>query len=173
MALDTRLARDIADSRQTFDLGVPLTREELIRVGLLGVLPGVDVPAPGSAESFPVIEERELEDEVLAAATDAVDAVGALVASEGYNARYQHYLRCQAIATLVAFAEGWSAFEELVLKAYVDAQRREDAGYRGDDANKAFVLRVKARAAEDFLTFIRVSVVEAATTPKPILMKET
>jgi hypothetical protein len=169
VATDAERNTAITESQRLFDLAVPLTTEELSRFGLLTVFPtpmqAADMVTSPVA-SFPVVQE--LEDDAFA----PVDAVGALVESESYNARYMHYLRCRAIATLASFEEGWLALDELVFRTYVDARRRENANYRGDDPNKAFVLRVKAQAAEDFLLFIRGMIAEAAATPKPILMKE-
>jgi hypothetical protein len=51
----------------------------------------------------------------------------------------------------------------------VRERKRENAEYRGEDPNKAFSLRLRQQAAEDFVRFIRYMINEAVATPKPAL----
>jgi len=159
-AIDTSWYDDILEANQNFDLNTPLTAAELVQAGMLHVLLADRPQESGN----PVLKDL---DEVEDAAP--VDAVAEFINSDSYNARYAYYLKCQAIAALVAFDEGWKGFEELILKPYVQARKRENAEYRGDDPNKVFSLRVRQQAAEDFIRFIRVMLNEAIATPKPAL----
>lgn len=91
-------------------------------------------------------------------------------AAEDYNSLYAHYLSCQALVALASFKEGWDAFEGL-LSRYVVERRRENSQYRGHDPNESMALRLKQQGAEDFRTFIRSSVNEAAAVKMPSLKK--
>jgi hypothetical protein len=154
---------EISDSQQLFDLSAPLTEEELARSGMLLNLPGTERPREVLQNTMPLLQEIEDVEEA------PVDALEGLVDRNGYNVQYVRYMKCQAITALASFAEGWSAFEELALKAYVRQRKFEDEQYRGDDPHKGFSLRVKRQAAEDFFRFIRQVVSEAQATPKPSL----
>ena len=162
-ATDTSWYNNILKANQDFDLNAPLTEEELIQTGMVTVLPSR--PSPAASESTtPVLKDLdEMEDD------SPVDAVADFIDGSSYNGRYQHYSKCQAIAALVAFEEGWESFEELILKPYVQERKRENKEYRGEDPNKAFSLRLKQQAAEDFVRAIRIGINEAVTTPKPAL----
>jgi hypothetical protein len=160
---EAAINQEIDGSVDAFDLRSPLTEDELVYAGLLGVLPGLEAKrAQAPAPEMPLLQEIEDVDPL------PVDAVEALADRGSYNEQYVHYMKCQALAALVAFTEGWSALED-VLKFYVRQAKRENEEYRGTDPNKAFSLRVKQQTAEDFLKFIRRSINEAVVTPKPVL----
>jgi|SRR6267142_1607416 len=152
---------NINDSLEQFDLNSPLTEEELRVAGMLTVLPSM---RRDSIEATPVLQDIEDPGD-----DTSVDVVASFVNRDDYNAQYAHYMRCQALAALVAFTDGWKSFEEMVLKTYVSARRLENSGYKGDDPNKAFSLRIREQTAEDFMRFIKVMINEAITTPKPTL----
>jgi hypothetical protein len=155
---------EIGASLSQFDLNRPLTVAELVQSGMLTVLPS-DAKEIISGESMPVFKDiNDLNDE------PPVDAVAEYMdGSDGYNFRYAHYLRCQALASLAAFEEGWKSLEELVLLEYVRQRQRADREYQGNDPNTAFALRIKRQTAEDFVKFIQVMIAEAISTPKPAL----
>jgi hypothetical protein len=159
---EIELEKDINGSRQSFDLAAPLTADELKHAGLLGVLPGLKAEPP-AAQEMPLLRDIEDTEEPV---EDAVEAIGD---RNSYNAQYIRYMKCQAIMSLVAFEEGWSAFEEMALKSFVQQAKREDEEYHGDDPNKSFKLRVRQQTARDFLRHIKAVVVEAAAFPKPKL----
>ena len=149
---------DIQASESTFDLNSVLTREEQEMMGVIVA----SMPKEAPVLKSPVLKDLEdVDDE------PAVDAVEAVTDGSAYNQRYAHYMRCQALAALVAFDEGWKAFEDLVLKVYLLARRRENKDYKGDDPNKAFSLRIREQTAEDFMKFIHAMLAEAVNTPKP------
>jgi hypothetical protein len=158
---------EIASSQAVFDIGAPLTDRDLAQAGMLLNLPGGGSAEPKEAlrNTMPLLQEIEDVDEA------PIDAIEGLTDRNSYNLQYVRYMKCQAIMALAAFEEGWSAFEELALKAYVKKAKFEDEQYRGDDPNKAFSLRVKRQAAEDFFRFIKGVVAESAATPKPTLAK--
>jgi hypothetical protein len=161
---EQELERQIETSKGTFDLTAPLTDEELAQAGMLFSLPGSPtVKVNLNQEEMPLLQEIEDVEEA------PVDAVEGLTDRQDYNVQYVRYMRCQAITALAAFTEGWSAFEELALKAFVKQAKFEDERYRGEDPHKAFSLRVRRQAAEDFFRFIRQVVSEAQATPKPSL----
>jgi hypothetical protein len=161
MATTKTALENIHDSLALFDLNAPLTEEELTAAGMLVVLPGARPEQ--AAEGMPLLKDIEEND------AEPVDAVAAVIDGNSYNAQYARYLQCQALAALVAFDDGWRSFEEVVLKAYVSARKREDAEYRGSDPNTAFALRIKKQTAEDFVKFIHAVINEAVATPKPSL----
>ncbi|MHB8501501.1 MAG: hypothetical protein ACYDHE_11225 [Candidatus Acidiferrales bacterium] len=163
VVMDQKVLEEINAARESFDLLSPLTEAELEQVGMLGTLPGV-VERVETAQEMPLLREIEDTEE------PATDAVEAFVDRNGYNAQYTHYMKCQALAALVAFTEGWSAFEEMALKRYLIQVKRENDEYRGTDPNKAFSLRIRQQAVEDFTKFIRAVMNEAITTPKPALV---
>jgi hypothetical protein len=147
---------NLEDVEKEFDLNQPLTDEELVELGYKS-------PKVKASKELPLIKDLdETEDET-------VDDVSKFVDSNSYNSQYVHYLKCQSLAALAAFDEGWKSFEELVLKAYVRERKRENADYQGDDPNKAFSLRIRQQTAEDFVKFIRSMIQEAINTPKPTL----
>jgi len=150
----------IQSSLNDFDLTAPLTDEELQAMGMLATLPNDTERRVG----VPLLKDLDEEDD-----TPPVDVVLAVTDENSYNVLYAHYLRCQALAALVAFEEGWKSFEELVLKAYVQQRRAENKEYKGDDPNKAFSLRIREQTAEDFVKFIKAVVAEAVSTKKPVL----
>lgn len=161
-AVDATLYAKIAQAQVDFDLNAPLTDQELILAGLVPLTATKEKPAIDA----PIFKDLEdLED------VAPVDAVADFIDGNDYNKRYAHYLKCQALVALAAFEEGWQSLEELVLKPYVLARKRENAEYHGDDPHKAFSLRLRQQAAEDFMQFIRMMVAEAAATPKPVLKK--
>jgi hypothetical protein len=159
---EEEISQGIDSSMGAFDLTAGLTNQELEYAGMLGVLPALGPKAVESAPKMPLLQEIEDVD------TPQADAVEALADRGSYNQQYIHYMKCQALAALVAFTEGWSALDD-VLKFYVRQVKRENEEYRGTDPNKAFALRVKQQTAEEFLKFIRRSINEAVVTPKPVL----
>ena len=159
-AADNSWYTDVVNAQEKFDLNAPLTDEELVAAGMLAVLPSKLT----QEASGPVLKDLDDLDDVA-----PTDAVADFIDGDSYNGRYAHYLKCQALAALVAFDEGWSSFEELILKPYVRERKRENAEYRGEDPNKAFSLRLRQQAAEDFVRFIRYMINEAVATPKPAL----
>jgi hypothetical protein len=158
VATDIELMESVLESRDQFDLSKGLTPQELATFGML-----VESPeATRETVNVPVLKDLEdLEDPT----KDSVP----VASGNDYNAQYAHYLRCQSLLSLVSFEEGWKSFENLVLKAYVYARRREDAEYRGSDPNKALALRIRKQESEDFVKFIRAMIVEAVNVPKPVL----
>ncbi len=149
---------DIIASHTAFDLGAALTEEEQ---GMLGrVYDGNERRYPDAP--FRVREVEDVGEAVAAAET-------APVSNQEHNEQYLHYARCQSLAALKAFTEGWDNFQKLVLNAYVNARQRENQKYRGDDRDKAFVLRLRQIAAEDFLDYINICMTEAEEAPKPSL----
>lgn len=160
--IDPETLSDIRGSLDVFNLSAPLTDEELALAGMMSALPG---EVTSRLKSMPAV--RDLDD---VSDDSPIDAVAAVLDGTSYNIQYAHYLRCQALASLVAFEEGWKSFEELILKAYVVARRRENKEYKGDDPNKAFSLRIREQVAEDFIGFIQSVIFEAVNTPKPSLV---
>ncbi len=161
---EQELERQIEASKGTFDLTAPLTDEELARAGMLSSLPGSPTARVNLNQAeMPLLQEIEDVEE------PPVDAIEGLTDRQDYNVQYVRYMRCQAIVALASFTEGWSAFEELALKAFVKQAKFNDEQYRGEDPHKAFSLRVRRQAAEDFFRFIRQVVAEAQATAKPSL----
>ena len=156
--LDNSWYTSVVEAHQDFDLNKPLTEEELEAIGMGELVP------PGRLSDSPIV--KDLEDVDDDGDSDLIVATG-----DDYNRQYLHFLSCQNIAALAAFEEGWQSFNELILKAYIKKCRRENKEYRGDDPNKAFSLRLREQAAEDFVQFIHAMVNEAAATPKPVLKK--
>jgi hypothetical protein len=152
---------EIHRAMEDFDVNAPLSDTERAMLGEI-----VTTKYRGDiAERAGIAQEvQEIEGDAFAA-TETV-APGS---ESDYNTLYAHYLKCQSIATLIAFREGWSAFEELVLKAYLLTRQREDRDYRGEDPHRALALRIRKQEAEDFVKFIRSEVEAAAATPKPTL----
>lgn len=161
--MDAATLEDIGKSRSAFDINAPLTEEEVMAVGMAMTLPAITENPRTTAAAVPLLKDLDLAEEE--------DESDVPVAHDDYNAAYAHYLSCQALTALVAFNEGWEALEKTILKRFVAARRAENAEYRGDDPNRAFSLRVRQQAAEDFLLFIRSSVQEAKATPRPVLKK--
>jgi hypothetical protein len=154
---------DIQMSRENFDLSTPLTEQELEYAGMaLGTK-----TRPRDSVETPIL--KDLEDVEI---DQPVDAVDTFQDGRSYNAQYMRYLKCQALASLVAFEEGWKAFEEVVLKAYLVKKKLDNDSYRGDDPNKAFSLRLRKQEAEDFVKYMRSVIAEAVSTPKPVLGKK-
>ena len=144
-----------------FDLNAKLSKKER---RMLGEVIETKYRADIAERAGIAVELKDLEEDQFA--TTELVAPG----EEGsYNALYAHYLKCQAIGTLVAFSEGWQAFEEVVLNTYVRARRKENNEFRGDDPNRAFSLRIRQQEAEDFLKYIKSEIVAAAQVPKPVL----
>lgn len=158
---ESEIDNEVDKSLHSFDLTAPLTEEELVYSGMSGVLPGGDKALANHEREMPLLQEIEDNEEA------QVDAVETFTDRNSYNVQYVRYMKCQAILALAAFTEGWSAFEELALKAYVKQAKLTDEQYRGDDPHKAFSLRVKRQAAEDFFKFVKGVIAEAAATPKP------
>lgn len=153
---------DIDRSFSNFDLNAPLTDEELKKSGMVLSLPSVKQATSGGMPLLQDIEDTN---------DEPVDAVAVVTEVEAYNQQYAHYLRCQSLAALVSFAEGWKSFEDLALKAFVQRCRRDDEEYKGDDPNRSFKLRIRKQTAEDFVKFIQGVVNESIMTPKPSLKK--
>jgi hypothetical protein len=154
---------EIGASRENFDLSAPLTEQELEYAGMVT---GKATRSKDTTET-PILKDLEdLEPE------QPTDAVAVFMDGKSYNTQYVRYLKCQALASLVAFEEGWKAFEEIVLKAYLVRKKLENDNYRGDDPNKAFSLRLRKQEAEDFIKYMRAVIAEAVNTPKPVLGKK-
>jgi hypothetical protein len=149
---------EIIESLLAFDLSAPLSEEELRMAGL-SAAPSMD--AVITTAGAPVLQDIE-EDKRVPVSDTAVSG-----GTDEYNKAYAYWTQCQALSALRDFKDGWSAFEELVLSPYVESRRLENDNYRGDDPNKAFSLRLKAQAAEDFVKFIEFSMAEAAAVPRP------
>jgi hypothetical protein len=160
---EREIDESVSSSADTFDLRAPLTEDELVYAGLLGVLPAFTPKLVTPVEEIPLLRDIEDSEEPV------VDAIEALTDRGSYNQQYAHYMRCQALVALAAFTEGWSVFETMALKSFVTRARRSNEEYRGSDPNKAFELRIKQQTAEDFIKFIRAVVNEAIATPKPAL----
>jgi len=150
----------IVQSMREFDLGRKLTDEEALAAGQM--LANQERLEKELVEG-PVL--HDIEEDGFASS----DSVSVPAGTMDYNRRYAHYMKCQSIATLAAFEEGWKAFEEMVLNAYVQMRRREDSEYSGEDPNRAFLIRARKREAEDFVKYIRASVEESKSVQKPIL----
>ena len=155
------ILEEIRSARDEFDINAPLSDDEREMLGeVVRTKYAVDV-----AERAGVLGQLEdLEGDAFAK-TETV-APGS---ESDYNALYAHYLKCQSITTMVAFKEGWDAFGELILMAYVRSKQKENREYRGEDPNKALALRLRQQEAEDFVKFIRAEVEAAAAVPKPTL----
>lgn len=159
--IDQQTFEEIVESQSALDMSAPLTDEELEHFGMVVG----KTPTPKEENSTPVL--KDLDDVEEAPASE--DAVAVYADGKSYNTQYVQYLQCQALASLIAFEEGWKAFENLVVKPYLVMRKRENDGYRGDDPNKAFSLRVKKQESEDFVKFMRAKIAEAINTPKPVL----
>ena len=148
---------NIRKSRDQFDLSAELTPVERQMLGEI-VRESTDERVLDEPVRIKDIEEDDF---------TAIDVVDLVMNNREYNERYAYYVRCQTLATLVAFEDGWNNFQDMVLKAYVRMRRMENKEYRGDDRDKAHALRLKQQAAEDFVSFINSSMQEARNYPKP------
>ena len=150
---------EIIATQRAFDLNAPLTEaERLLMANELDVslTPAQDAP------------RLRVIDEDVFAATD----VSAVANNQNdYNQLYAHYLGCQALATIVAYEEGWEAFQKKVLSPYIQARKGEEEGYTGDDRDKIYALRLRRTAAMDFARYIMTVMIEAAEVPKPSLTR--
>ena len=148
---------EILDSRRSFDLNAPLTPEEQAMIG--------QATSPAGKTQDASFRVREIEEGIPEA---SAEPEAEITSNSEYNERYMYYSRCQALLALVAFDEGWKAFQE-VLTGYVNKQRRANAEYRGDDRDRVFSLRLRQIAAEDFLAYINGAIAEAAQVQRPVL----
>lgn len=147
---------DVIKSAQAFDLSAPLTPDEKsIMANLFDV------------STTP----RELEDELYTGREET--SKGAMSANfKSYSDEYQRYLAWQAIAAMVAHEDAWEAFQELILRPFVAQRKAEDDNYAGDDPNKAFGLRQRRLAAEEFFRHIVSAATAADDVPRPVLIGE-
>lgn len=159
--VEDMIVRDeIISSRKAFDMSTPLTeQEELLLANRFDV----------SETPRQVDTPRDLEDELYTFREP--QAVTAPVSDpSSYGTEYQLYLRWQAIAAMVAHEDAWLAFQELVLLPFVQQRRQEDDGYTGHDRDKAFALRLRRLAADEFIRYIIAVSNDAGQVPKPSLM---
>ena len=130
---EQELERKIQESKGTFDLTAPLTDEELARAGMLSSLPG----SPAARVNHLNQAEMPLLQEIEDVEEPPVDAIEGLTDRQDYNVQYVRYMRCQAIVALASFTEGWSAFEELALKAFVRQAKFNDEQKPKDQAERS------------------------------------
>lgn len=147
----------VSESYDLFDLNAPLSDSEKLLAGLLSD----SQPAQQSVAQVKIkdIEEDELQNPPEKGVLTQTD--------DEYNQAYAHWTRCQAVVALRKFDEGWKAFDELILRAYVRARKAENKAYAGEDRDRSFALRLRERAAEDFYRFILQQVEEAEQVPRP------
>lgn len=157
LAISPAELADIRGSLDSFDMEAPLNEEEQ---RMLGHLTASKTKQPASA-AVQDIEEDAFVEEVIPAESQ-----------QDYNAQYENYIQAQNIVTLASFKDGWEAFQELILKAFLRKCHRENKEYRGTDPNAAFAHRLREQTAEDFYSYINLMVAEAKLVPKPVLQQK-
>jgi len=164
---ETLRQEGIVASQRNFDLSTPLTPEEELMMA--AAFDTSQTPEERSNVGDQAYALRSLDEDPFA----ETDLGAVVTTNKDYNVQYAHYLRCQAIAAIAEYEEGWSAIRELIINSYVKMRRIADENYRGDNPNKAFSLRLKRLITEDFARFIISQVEEAAKVPKPTLAAKT
>lgn len=157
VVLDEVTEQAINATINVFDMNANLTEDELRMMGQV----------PDHQRTTNTLDApHEIEEDKFAQNTNDVSS------EADYNAEYAKYLKCQSVVTLVSFEDGWTAFQELILRPFLREQQRANKEYRGTDPFEGSALRIRQQTAEDLFVFIDAVIEDVKAFPKPVLKQQ-